>query len=69
MLRSQNIPAKLIKGYTPNAHGYHAWNEVYDEKLEDWVIIDTTYDLQAIKKKTFINWIKPEEDYQKTNQY
>jgi len=30
MLRSEGIPAKLVKGYAPNyATGYHAWNEVY----------------------------------------
>ncbi|HAA24757.1 MAG TPA: transglutaminase [Ruminiclostridium sp.] len=42
MLRSQGIPAKLIKGYTDNVEGYHAWNEVLIDG--QWVIIDTTYD-------------------------
>ena len=50
MLRSQGIYAKLVKGYTPNATGYHAWNEVYDSKAKKWLIIDTTYDLQVIPK-------------------
>jgi transglutaminase-like putative cysteine protease len=44
MTRSVGIPAKLVKGYTPNANGYHAWNEVY---LNDqWVTLDATYDSQ-----------------------
>ncbi len=42
MLRSQGIPVKLVKGYSENVEGYHAWNEVFiDEK---WVTVDTTYD-------------------------
>ncbi|MDF2876998.1 MAG: transglutaminase-like enzyme predicted cysteine protease [Clostridia bacterium] len=69
MLRSQGIPAKLIKGYTPNAEGYHAWNEVYDSGQKEWVVIDTTYDLQVIKSKPKIKMIKAEKDYQKINEY
>jgi transglutaminase-like putative cysteine protease len=44
MLRSVGIPAKLIKGYTVNANGYHAWNEVYIDGA--WVVIDASYDSQ-----------------------
>lgn len=69
MLRSQGIPSKLIKGYTPNAEGYHAWNEVYDSSQKKWVIIDTTYDLQVIKAKSKIKMIKSSKDYQKVNEY
>lgn len=51
MLRSQGTPAKLIKGYAPkNAQGYHAWNEVYDEAAGQWLVVDTTYDLQVYPK-------------------
>ncbi|HEY8500897.1 MAG TPA: transglutaminase-like domain-containing protein [Clostridia bacterium] len=42
MLRSQGIPTKLVKGYTDNVDGYHAWNEVLIDG--QWVVIDTTYD-------------------------
>ncbi len=42
MLRSQGIPAKLVKGYSENVDGYHAWNEVLINGK--WVTIDTTYD-------------------------
>ena len=44
MLRSAGIPTKLIKGYTPNATGYHAWNEVLIDG--EWVVIDASYDSQ-----------------------
>ncbi|WP_069999763.1 transglutaminase-like domain-containing protein [Cellulosilyticum sp. I15G10I2] len=69
MLRSQGIPSKLIKGYTPNAEGYHAWNEVYDSSKKEWLIIDTTYDLQVIKSKPKVKMIKSEKEYQKVNEY
>jgi len=42
MLRSQGIPAKLVKGYTKNVNGYHAWNEVLIG--DEWITVDTTYD-------------------------
>lgn len=69
MLRSQGIPSKLIKGYTPNAEGYHAWNEVYDNGKKEWMIIDTTYDLQVIKSKPKVKMVKSTRDYQKVNEY
>lgn len=68
MLRSQGVYAKLVKGYTPNATGYHAWNEVYDSKNQQWLIIDTTYDIQVIKKKQ-VNMSKPSKDYDKVYEY
>lgn len=42
MLRSQDIPTKLVMGYTDNVEEYHAWNEVYIDG--EWKVIDTTYD-------------------------
>lgn len=68
MLRSQGIYAKLVKGYSSNATGYHAWNEVYDSKSKAWLIIDTTYDLQVIKKKK-VSMSKKKSDYQKVYEY
>lgn len=44
MLRSVDIPTKLVKGYKENLDEYHAWNEVYLEEKDKWIIIDTTYD-------------------------
>ncbi len=50
MLRSQGIPAKLVKGYAPNIDGYHAWNEVYVAEQDRWITIDTVYDAIAAEK-------------------
>ncbi|MEG0708435.1 MAG: transglutaminase-like domain-containing protein [Cellulosilyticaceae bacterium] len=69
MLRSQGTPTKLVKGYTPNAQGYHAWNEAYDAKTGEWAIIDTTYDLQVIKGNKAVKMKKSSKDYQKVNEY
>jgi hypothetical protein len=71
MLRSQGIPAKLVKGYAPkNATGYHAWNEVYDKATSKWIVIDSTYDLQVIAKYPKLAIMsKPVADYQKVYEY
>ena len=71
MLRSQGIPAKLVKGYAPNyAQGYHAWNEAYDSVNKKWVVIDSTYDLQVIKvKPSAVSMIKKTTEYQKVYEY
>lgn len=56
MLRSVNIPAKLVMGTTTNVKGYHAWNEVLlDGK---WVVIDTSYDIQAKAAKARYAMVK-----------
>lgn len=49
MLRSQNIPTKLIKGYSETTDVYHAWNEIYIPSKNEWIVVDTTYDA-AVKK-------------------
>lgn len=69
MLRSLGIPAKLVKGYATTAEGYHAWNEVYDFNKKQWLIVDTTYDLQVNKVKVKVKMIKEAKDYQKVNEY
>ena len=58
MLRSQDIPAKLVKGFVAidPKPSYHAWNEVYIENVgwirirsevyfdgKDWERVDTTF--------------------------
>ncbi len=57
MLRSVGVPTKVVKGYeSSNPDVYHAWNQIYDEATEQWVIIDTTYDASyhaSGKKKSF----------------
>lgn len=70
MLRSQGKPAKLIKGYAPeDPSGYHAWNEVYDESKKEWVVIDTTYDLQIVSRYPTITMLKNHKDFNKVYEY
>ena len=70
MLRSQGYPAKLIKGYAPkNASGYHAWNEVYSSSKGAWIVVDTTYDLQVIKRNPKVSMIKNAADFNKVYEY
>lgn len=45
MARSVGVPCKLVKGYSDNAIGYHAWNEVYLEGT--WKIVDSSVDAQV----------------------
>lgn len=69
MLRSEGIPTKLIKGYTPNVKGYHAWNEVYDSETKTWITIDTTYDSQMKAAKAKYSMKKSKNKYTKVNEY
>lgn len=66
MLRTQGIPAKLVKGYSDNIEGYHSWNEVLIDG--NWVTIDTTYDV-TIKKSEEIDMIKDKSEYQPKRYY
>lgn len=67
MLRGVGVPAKLVKGYTPNAQGYHAWNEVYYGGR--WVVIDTTYDSQMKAANQSVSMIKSSSQYNKSREY
>jgi transglutaminase/protease-like cytokinesis protein 3 len=42
MLRSQDIPAKLVTGYSSNLNVFHAWNEVYTEET-GWIKLNEMY--------------------------
>ena len=54
MLRSQNIPTKMVKGYVNGSKTYHAWNEVYLSSEKKWITIDTTSDaFLKTNKKTY----------------
>lgn len=69
MLRSANIPTKLVKGYSVNVRGYHAWNEVYINSKNKWVTIDTSYDSQMKTAKVKYSMLKDGEQYSPINQY
>lgn len=69
MLRSVNIPTKLVKGYSVNVKGYHAWNEVYNKSSDKWAIIDPTYDSQMKAAKVKYAMEKNNSEYTKVNEY
>lgn len=66
MLRTQGIPVKLVKGYSDNIDGYHAWNEVLIDG--SWVTIDATYDatMKGLKK---VDMIKDKSEYKPERYY
>jgi len=65
MLRSQGIPAKLIKGESTNTDVYHAWNEIYLSSENRWIIVDTTYDAYMNDNKKTYSMEKPVKQYTK----
>lgn len=70
MLRSQGIPAKLVKGYsTATGSTYHAWNEVYMSDTGKWIIVDTTYDAQMKSAKKKYTMEKNAKNFSKVYEY
>ena len=53
MLRSVDVPCKVVKGYTPKASTYHAWNQVFVNGK--WETMDVTYDVQIANEEMFKN--------------
>lgn len=69
MLRSQGIPAKLVKGYTPTVDGYHAWNEIYMSDSGKWITADLTYDAKMKSEKKEYSLKKMANQYTKVFEY
>lgn len=69
MLRSQGIPAKLVKGYSPLVTGYHAWNEIYDSESGEWIVVDSTYDSQMKAQGRTYSMEKTKTQYSKNYEY
>ncbi len=69
MLRSQNIPIKLKKGYSDLVNGYHAWNEVYLAEENRWIVIDSTYDSVLKKSGKKFNMEKDSAKYKASREY
>lgn len=65
MLRSQGIPAKLIKGESTTTDVYHAWNEIYLSSEKRWIIVDTTYDAYMFDNKMKYSMEKSSKQYNK----
>ncbi|GGG10039.1 hypothetical protein GCM10010912_63060 [Paenibacillus albidus] len=61
MLRSVDIPAKLVMGNTSYVTQYHAWNEVLLNGK--WVTIDTTVDAGLVKGSKTVELIKSASKY------
>jgi len=69
MLRRLSIPTKLIKGYTTKTEVFHAWNKVYIEDENRWIIIDTTHDSFMFERLKPFEMEKLEEDYTTVYEY
>ncbi|RAR40614.1 transglutaminase family protein [Paenibacillus sp. MDMC362] len=67
MLRSLDIPAKLVMGTSEYVDVYHAWNEVYLNG--QWVTIDTTVDASWKSKGAGYKMIKDASSYSATKYY
>ena len=68
MLRSINIPTKLVKGYANSSPTvYHAWNEIYIDG--EWLIIDTTHDSALLRSGQPFDLEKDRADYSTVYEY
>lgn len=81
MLRSQNIPTKLVMGYVSPNGLYHAWNEVYIEGKgwiktgemtfngKSWSLMDSTFLSGNKTNKTMVSFVKNQANYAVKNVY
>lgn len=67
MLRSLDIPTKLVMGNSICVDVYHAWNEVYWDGR--WVTVDTSVDAGLNKSNNKFELIKDALKYRTTKQY
>ena len=68
MLRSINIPTKLVKGYASyNPDIYHAWNEIFLDG--QWIVVDPTRDAALRKSGTSIDMKKDGNNYTTVYEY
>lgn len=68
MLRSLNIPTKMIHGYSVNTgEVYHAWNEVLLN--EKWIVVDTTIDAQLFRMGNPYQGEKSTGDYKAEKEF
>ncbi len=67
MLRSLDIPTKLVEGKSSYTSDYHAWNEVYLNN--QWQIIDTTIDAQYFRNSEKVDSKKSIDNYAAVKNY
>lgn len=65
MLRSVDVPTKLVMGHKDDIQVYHAWNQIYLEESNQWITVDITYDVTTKTKDIF----KEESSYTVENAY
>ncbi|WFD11193.1 transglutaminase-like domain-containing protein [Tepidibacter hydrothermalis] len=61
MLRSVDVPTKLVKGYKNDISVYHAWNEVYVNNK--WITADCSYDATLYSGNLETKIIKDSSQY------
>ncbi len=84
MLRSLDVPTKLITGYVAPDYLYHAWNEVYIEGTgwirinrfystykegEGWIRMDPTFAASMKGSSKAADFIENEDNYRKKLEY
>ena len=84
MLRSVNVPSKLIMGYVAPDYVYHAWNEVYLEgkgwvrigefysvykEGEGWIRMDATFAANSQDQARISEFMIEEGNYKKSLEY
>lgn len=67
MLRSLDIPTKLVMGYSDNITEYHAWNEVYINGK--WHTVDVTFDSQMKNRNMSVDMFKNPEKHEVVKTY
>lgn len=67
MLRSLDIPTKLVMGDSAYVDEYHAWNEVYLNGK--WITVDTTVDAGLKQGNKATTFAKDAAKYTKAKQY
>ena len=67
MLRSVDVPTKLVKGYSSYTPVYHAWNEVLVDG--EWIVIDTSTDSIYADYNVKYSLEKSVEDYNTSKVY
>lgn len=67
MMRSVDVPAKLIKGYSSYTPVYHAWNEILVD--DEWLIVDASTDSIFLDYNVTYKLAKSRSDYKTSKEY
>jgi transglutaminase-like putative cysteine protease len=67
MLRSVDVPTKLIKGYSAYTPVYHAWNEVLIDG--EWIVVDASTDSIFVANNVQYSLEKSVNDYLTSKEY